>query len=87
MTKKNMSSWFGFFLCRFLKINNVLESDAEQVSDVAGDISGSSLDDSLQVTDHVFVSFGLVIDYSHIELYVQLVNLLIYKYEDKVCYW
>ena len=70
---------FGLFCfqSRSLKINDVLESDAEQVSDVTGDISEASLNDSLQEADHVFVSFGLVIDFIHIELYVQLVNLLI----------
>ena len=52
------------FSNRSLKINDVLEFD------VAGDISRS---------DHVFVSFGLVFDYSHIGLYVQVVNLLMYQ--------
>ena len=39
------------------------------------------LNDSFQEADHISLSFGLVIDYSHIELYFKLVNLLIY-YSD-----
>ena len=53
-----MPSLLVYFQSRSLKINDVLQSDAEQVSDVAGDISGPFLDDSLQEDNHVFVSFG-----------------------------
>ena len=73
---------FFVLLCfpsRSLKVNDVLESNTEKVSEIAGDFSEPFLDDSLQEVDHVFLSFGLVIDSSHIEIHIQLVNLLIYS--------
>ena len=82
---KNCRRWKSIYLfalvcfpSRSLKINDVLESDAEKLSDIAGDISEPSLGDSLQEADFVFVFFGLVIDYNYIELLIQLFNLLIY---------